>query len=90
MSDNHRNATERRVWKVVRLLALDRDNWRCTKCGKAGQLEVHHILALKDGGKSELENVKSLCRTCHIGIHLPGDAMRRYSSGWLEMIQDLT
>ena len=40
----------RRQWARVRLAVLDRDSWRCQKCGKAGRLEVDHIKPLEDGG----------------------------------------
>ena len=27
--------------------------------------EVHHIVALRDGGTNDLDNLMSLCKTCH-------------------------
>ncbi|MBX3001917.1 MAG: HNH endonuclease [Caldilineaceae bacterium] len=27
--------------------------------------EVHHIIALRDGGRNEEGNLRSLCKTCH-------------------------
>ena len=41
----------RRQWRNVRLLVLDRDGWKCTKCGKAGRMEVDHRIPLEDGGE---------------------------------------
>lgn len=56
----------RRKWEAVRRKALDRDGWRCRRCGKAGRLEVHHVKALRDGGAVyELQNLETLCRACH-------------------------
>ena len=56
----------RRQWRKVRLLALDRDAWTCTKCGKAGRLEVDHRVPLEDGGALyDLDNLQTLCRGCH-------------------------
>ena len=51
----------------MRLLALDRDGWKCTKCGKyAGRLEVDHRVPLEDGGAVyDLVNLQTLCRSCH-------------------------
>ena len=56
-----------RIWRVVRLKALDRDNWTCRKCGGRGRLEVDHIQPLEDGGELyDLSNLMSLCKKCHI------------------------
>jgi len=55
-----------------RELALQRDGYKCVKCGGIKQLGVHH----KDGsGKTdtpnhELDNLISLCNKCHIHEHL--------------------
>ena len=69
MSRNHRPAVWRRRWSRVRRRALDRDGWRCRKCGKAGILEVHHVKPLDDGGDDSLDNLVTLCRGCHIDHH---------------------
>ena len=50
----------------MRLQALDRDGWRCTKCGKRGRLEVDHKTRMGDGGAAyDLGNLQTLCRPCH-------------------------
>ena len=57
-------------WDQVRLAALERDGWRCQTCGKAGVLEVHHVVALRDGGAPyDLANLVTLCRACHLEAH---------------------
>ena len=56
-----------RAWQGLRKLALDRDGWRCQQCGKAGRLEVDHVVAVRDGGEFwQLSNLQSLCRRCHL------------------------
>ena len=69
-------------WQLVRRAALDRDGWRCVRCGKAGVLEVDHILRVRDGGSEfDLANLQALCRSCHVSktsaengvIPLPAD-----------------
>lgn len=53
-------------WQRIRRVALDRDGWRCTQCGRPGRLEVHHKRALADGGPAfDLANLATLCRPCH-------------------------
>lgn len=46
---------------------LERDNWTCVKCGIDDEevLEVDHILEVSVGGKTEMENLQTLCANCH-------------------------
>lgn len=37
----------------------------CYFCSKVGELEIHHIVAKKDGGGDEKENLMLLCVSCH-------------------------
>jgi len=41
----------------------------CAECEKAGRLtpatEVHHIVAIADGGSDRDENLQPLCKSCH-------------------------
>ena len=56
-----------RRWAVVRRAVLDRDGWRCVKCGKAGRLEVDHVVPIVRGGDWwAAEGLQALCRGCHI------------------------
>ena len=56
-----------REWRKHRMRALHRDGFRCVQCGKAGRLEVDHIVPLSAGGsQSEPHNLQTLCRDCHI------------------------
>ena len=58
--------TSKAAWKRRRLRILDRDGWRCVLCGAASRLEVDHRVPLQDGGLEEDENLRALCRSCHI------------------------
>ena len=56
-----------RAWARVRRQVLDRDGWRCQLCGKAGRLEVDHVVPLRRGGEPlDPRNLRTLCRGCHI------------------------
>ena len=47
-------------------MVLERDGWRCQGCGRAGRLEVDHIVALEDGGDPwAFDNLQALCKACH-------------------------
>ena len=56
-------------WQTIRRKALDRDGWRCRRCGKAGRLEVHHKRRLIDGGSNAPGNLETLCVDCHKTAH---------------------
>ena len=49
MSRRHTHLNARR-WEAVRRTVFERDGWRCRKCGRAGRLEVDHVVPLKRGG----------------------------------------
>ena len=75
-----------RLWDRARRRELARAAWRCERCGKAGRLEVHHVRPLHKGGAAyDPDNLKVLCRRCHIETHKRPltDAARR----WRELVQ---
>jgi hypothetical protein len=53
-------------WKQARRHALIRACHTCGRCGGNRSLDVHHIIALKDGGAAyDPNNLQVLCRPCH-------------------------
>ena len=83
MSARHRSAR----WKRTRRRAKDRDGWRCVRCGKMGELEVHH----KDRDPArfhDLEALETLCPRCHIKEHrrAPKDPRR---AAWALLVEEL-
>lgn len=49
---------------------LHRDNYTCQCCGKKNcRLEVHHIKFRRNGGTDDEENLITLCKECHDGVH---------------------
>lgn len=49
---------------------LHRDNYTCQCCGKKNcRLEVHHIKFRSEGGTDDEENLITLCKECHDGVH---------------------
>ena len=68
MSHRHARLQPAR-WRAVRRQVLDRDGWRCQVCGKAGRLEVDHVVPMhKDPDQDPYDpaNLQTLCRGCHI------------------------
>ena len=51
-----------------RQIRFERARGRCEMCGtqlQPAEWECDHVVALKDGGTNELENLRVLCRPCH-------------------------
>lgn len=52
-------------WARLRKRVLARDGFRCRMCGGVGRFEVDHIRPLHLGGGDGLDNLQTLCRSCH-------------------------
>lgn len=70
-------------WRKLRRAILDRDGWRCQRCGRAGALEAHHV----NGNPSDNRpaNLAAVCRPCHIELHRPPVAPD--VAAWRELIE---
>lgn len=73
------------IWKKV----FERDGNKCTLCNSDHDLCIDHILPVTKGGKSKLDNLRVLCRSCntlegHRGRNLiPGLLkIREYMKKW--------
>ena len=76
-------------WERAREKAIRRDQYRCQYCdrreGKWGtDLHVHHIQPTSDGGGHGLDNLITLCNTCHNKIHARADGEERLTIDLLE------
>ncbi len=75
------------VWSKTRKFALARDRNRCQLAIPGVCLvvatEVDHILPRALGGDDALDNLRSVCRPCHLGRGMDesGTSGRRYSFG---------
>ena len=80
-----------RRWQAVRRAALKRDRWRCVQCGKAGVLEVDHIVRLEDGGvEFDLANLQALCRSCHVSKTNAENGVIPLPADWTALVETLT
>jgi 5-methylcytosine-specific restriction endonuclease McrA len=67
------NLKERQIPCRMRYKILSRDSYRCVLCGHspandpAVKLHIDHIIPLSKGGKSEEENLQTLCMECNLG-----------------------
>lgn len=55
-------------WKYVRERSKERDNYECKICESEAQLVSHHIIPFKEGGENKLDNLITLCRSCHMRV----------------------
>lgn len=55
-----------RVTNKMRFAIYKRDGYRCVKCGRRNvDLEVDHIFPIAKGGKSNFDNLQTLCHRCN-------------------------
>lgn len=67
-SQNNRNRILRTVGFVtdeIRLAIHTRDNFKCLSCSTPDLLTIDHIKSVLVGGKTELNNLQTLCRSCN-------------------------
>ena len=61
-------------WDSRRKRVRERDNHTCQNCGRKGgssgsvNLEVHHIVPVRNGGSHRTGNLRTLCKGCHDAI----------------------
>ena len=55
----------RYISKPLREQVLARDEYRCVKCSASVWLEIDHIVPVSAGGRGDLENLQTLCRSCN-------------------------
>ena len=83
----------RKRWAAVRRRVLERDGYRCRQCGKAGRLEVDHVVPLEKGGDEWDEaNLQAICRLHHIQ-KTQGENRRPLTpaeAAWRELVVELT
>lgn len=67
-------------WDSLSKQTKERDNWTCQKCGDQGgpygnaTVSAHHMVPKSDGGKDKLDNLITVCHSCHEeehGHHIP-------------------
>ena len=62
----HPATSNPRRWRALRQVILKRDSYRCRACGRAGRLEVDHIIPVMQGGEWwDAAGLQTLCRACH-------------------------
>jgi 5-methylcytosine-specific restriction enzyme A len=64
-----KNRPPQEVWfQNIRPIVWERDNKKCTRCGKSVTLKECHIDHIQSGklGSNKLKNLRTLCKVCHV------------------------
>jgi len=56
----------------------------CQKCGRQDNINIHHIVAVSDGGNDEVDNLAVLCGGCHKEWHSLEMRTRHTFDFWLK------
>lgn len=56
-------------WERLRTYVLERDEYKCRKCGSAINVEVHHIKYPEVWGEEDPRDLIALCHDCHEELH---------------------
>lgn len=91
-TERSKMAREERYFSGMREPVLSRDRFRCTECGSTSSLVVHH----KDGNgrgcdqpNNCLDNLVTLCRSCHAKAHRIPGSQRKYSDAQIEQVRTM-
>lgn len=63
-----REAIRKEPTVPIRVRVYERDGG-CLRCRKDSNLTLHHVVHVAEGGKNTMENLQTLCVTCHRHIH---------------------
>lgn len=63
--ERERAAYRAKIQPHVRKKVLERDKYRCLRCGTHVDLTLDHIIPTSIGGSNDFENLQTLCNRCN-------------------------
>jgi transcriptional regulator with XRE-family HTH domain len=87
LEEQHRAMTRERQagWAAARAEARRRDGNACRCCGSKAALAVHHIIEWTETRRHDLQNLITLCGSCHAAIH--GGTCEHHAGFWAAMLR---
>ena len=58
-----------RISNTTRKAVYYRDHYRCALCDSTKYIQVHHAIPRSLGGSNDVQNLVTLCSTCHAMAH---------------------
>ena len=59
----------KQIYRRLMKRVLERDGWRCQKCGELENLQIHHRIKRSQQGNDSLANLVTLCPCCYMAEH---------------------
>ena len=58
-------------WNAIRFFVFKRDKYICQLCGRKNlsKPDCHHLIPLGCGGSNHIDNLVTVCRSCHSRVH---------------------
>lgn len=56
-------------WRALRRKVLERDGYECQRCRTPFSLVAHHLIPRAFGGRDIVDNLVTVCRSCHAAVH---------------------
>lgn len=70
-------------WREKRMERLKLDGFKCQLCGSGMNLNVHHI-NYENLGKENIDDIVTLCRSCHAKVHRTTEEELKTKPGKIE------
>ena len=58
-----------KAYRIRSQQAMERDNYRCVRCGSLDGLQAHHIISRSRGRSDLMSALQTLCCRCHQQQH---------------------
>lgn len=73
-----RAMSDTKLWiEFVKPNVLKRDNYECQICKSKNRLHVHHLIQRKDFLNCTINDLLTLCASCHRIVHGNGEEKRK-------------
>ena len=64
-NDSNIRVIRKTITEELRDIIYKRDGYECQYCGSKENLVIDHIIPFSKGGKTELNNLQTLCKKCN-------------------------